>query len=420
MKKFKPLVWLVCVLMVMSIFVVAACKTEKDPGGTPGVTDPKPNPKPSIPEPNKNGVVTADMWKEGYPDIYASYEMNRSNSDAGDYLVQAPYLITNYSGSGFAKDYKEARGHPFTLQDASATERPHALANCLTCKSPEFNAFVNKDGVGMYSKDFGEIFALVTEPVSCYSCHANTGDELVVIGGYLNDALGSDKSKVAAEMLACGQCHNEYYFDPATKAVTLPWTGLDKMNPDDMLAYYNSMSTPFVDFVNPISGAGMLKVQHPELETVMGSGSKIMAYMDFSCSDCHMGTAKNSAGEEYVSHFFQSPLKNADMLANSCNTLGCHTDIVKQTGDLQKKVKEREKEVGLKIASLHEQIGAAVAAGSKTDAELAELRSLVRDAQWYWDFVRVENSHGAHNSTFALELLSKAEKLADQGLAKLK
>jgi len=419
MKKIKPLVWLVCIFMVMSMLVVAACNTSNNPGtNNPGTTDPKPNPKPEVPEPNKNGIVTAEMWKDGYPDIYASYQMNKNNSAAGDYLTQAPYLVTNYNGSGFAKDYKEARGHPYTLQDVSATERPHAAANCLTCKSPEFNAFVNKDGVGMYSKDFGEIFALVTEPVSCYSCHANTGDELVVIGEYLNIALGSDKSKVEAEMLACGQCHNEYYFDPATKAVTLPWTGLNKMNPDDMLAYYNNIK--FNDFVNPISGAGMLKVQHPELETVMGSGSKIMANMGFSCADCHMGTAKNSAGTEYVSHFFQSPLKNVDMVTNTCNRTGCHTDIVKQAGDLQKKVKDREKAVGQKIASLHDQIGAAAAAGNKTDAELAELRSLVRDAQWYWDFVRVENSHGAHNSTLALELLDKAEKLADQGLAKLK
>ena len=418
MNKRKPLVWFISIALILTLFAVVACT----PGGTsgnnqkPGTSDPKP--KPEIPEPNKNGVVTAEMWKTGYPDIYASYEKNKTNSTMDDYLKQSPYLVTNYNGSGFAKDYKEARGHPFTIQDVAATERPHAAANCLTCKSPEFTAMVNKNGVEMYSKDFGEVYALVSEPVSCYNCHANTGDELVVTAGYLNNALSSDKSKVAAEMLACAQCHNEYYFDPATKAVTLPWTGLNKMNPDDMLAYYNNIK--FNDFVNPISGAGMIKVQHPEFETVMGSGSKIMANMGFSCADCHMGSAKNSAGEEYISHFFQSPLKNADMVTNTCNVNACHTDIVKQVGDLQKKVKDREKEVGLKIASLHEQIGAAAAAGKKTEAELAELRSLVRDAQWYWDFVRVENSHGAHNSVFALDLLVKAEKLADQGLAKLK
>ena len=66
-------------------------------------------------------------------------------------------------------------------------------------------------------------------------------------------------------------------------------------------------------------------------------------------------------------------------------------------------------------------IKAAKDAGGKQDpsAELAALWKLQRDAQFYWDFVMVENSEGAHNPDLTFETLDKAEAAADQALSML-
>ena len=52
-----------------------------------------------------------------------------------------------------------------------------------------------------------------------------------------------------------------------------------------------------------------------------------------------------------------------------------------------------------------------------TDADLAQIRFLARDAQFYWDFVFVENAEGAHNPTLTYECLDKAEELCNKALA---
>ena len=51
--------------------------------------------------------------------------------------------------------------------------------------------------------------------------------------------------------------------------------------------------------------------------------------------------------------------------------------------------------------------------------ELAALQKLQRNAQFYWDFVMVENSEGAHNPDLTFETLDKAEAAADQALSML-
>ena len=58
----------------------------------------------------------------------------------------------------------------------------------------------------------------------------------------------------------------------------------------------------------------------------------------------------------------------------------------------------------------------AVAAGEMSEEELNDIRSLYRDAQWYWDFVYVENSEGAHNSSLAKNCLDKSEKLVGEAM----
>ena len=58
--------------------------------------------------------------------------------------------------------------------------------------------------------------------------------------------------------------------------------------------------------------------------------------------------------------------------------------------------------------------------GEYTEEELNAIRAVARDAQFYWDFVFVENSEGAHNSKLNAECLDKAETLANKAMAMFK
>lgn len=363
---------------------------------------------------NENGVVTAEEWAEVYPEIVASYESNDDNNYRVDYLEQDPYIATLYEGFGFAKDYTSAIGHTYTLEDVSNTERPHALANCLTCKTPDYTKLVNDMGTDAYSLDFEETFAEMNENVSCYNCHENEagdGGKLVVTHSYVKNALGDGMKDINAAVLACGQCHIEYYFDPETKETKMPYDSVEAMDPEAILTYYNEMG--FSDWTQESTGTALIKAQHPEFETFL-NGSVHASLLN--CADCHMATSVSEDGVTYTSHKWESPLANEAIL-DTC--IQCHgdTDMEEKVTAIQEEVTAREKEVGEKIAELKTMLADAVAAGEMSEEELDEIRALYRDAQWYWDFVYVENSEGAHNSSLAKSTLDKSEELADEALA---
>ena len=366
-----------------------------------------------------NGVVTAEEWAAVYPEIAASYEANGNNTYRISYLEEDPYLVNLYEGYGFAIDYTSAIGHNYCLEDVANTERPHPLANCLTCKTADFTKLVNDLGVQAYSMDFATVFTDMSESVGCYNCHANdAGDagKLVVTHDYTYTSLGTDLDSVNASTLSCGQCHIEYYFAPDTKATTAPYTSLDTMNPDDMLAYYNALG--FSDWTQESTGTGLLKAQHPEMETFLGEGSQ-HASLGLSCASCHMEVVTSDAGVTYTSHELVSPL-NSQGLLSTCAQCHGSTDMAKKVHDIQDQVTAREREVGGKLSDLNDKLTEAVASGTYTEDELDQIRDLYRSGQWYFDYVYVENSEGAHNSTLANSCLDKAESCVEQANALFK
>lgn len=435
--------WITVVMAAVLVLALCACQSPQQPGSTPGgsqggTSTPQPgpsNPAPSTPAPSTpagfrtpqavqtgSGVTvkTAAEWAEQYPDIYASYQANSGNTTVHDYTKDYPMITTLYEGMAFAKFYNSARGHVYTIDDITATGRPHALANCFSCKTPDFTAMVNEKGDAAYTIPFEDALKDINEPVSCYNCHANTGSDLVVTHSYLTNAMGEDFGKVDARTLSCAQCHVEYYFDPASKATTLPYQNLETMSPDAILSYYNEDllvdGQPFADYTNPRTGVRQIKVQHPEFETFMGAGSVHAG--TFTCADCHMGQATAEDGSTYVSHTWTSPLQNQALLDGTCSV--CHKDLAGDVKKIQDEIEGRTAEVGNKLVDLTEKLAAAVSGGKYTEDELNAIRTLARNAQFYWDFVFVENAEGAHNSALSRDCLNKAEQLADQALAMFK
>lgn len=402
-------------VVLVGISAAAEGVVEQQPGIPTGEIEYKQAEAPAAA--NENGVITADEWAETYPEIVASYKANSDNNYRVSYLEEDPYLTTIYEGFGFAKDYTSAVGHTYTLEDVGATERPHPLANCLTCKTPDYTKLVNDMGVDAYSLDFEETYAQMNENISCYNCHENqAGDsgKLVVTHSYVTESIGSETG-IAPQVLACGQCHIEYYFDPETKATSMPYDSAAAMDPEAILAYYNEMG--FSDWTQESTGTGLLKAQHPELETFLGKGS--MHASSMNCADCHMAVTTSEDGVTYTSHKWQSPLESPEIL-ESCAACHGETDMAEKVHAIQDEVTAREKEVGEKLAALKTALADAVAGGSYTEDELDAIRSRYRDAQWYWDFCYVENSEGAHNSTLSKRCLDTSESLIDEAMGLFK
>lgn len=377
-----------------------------------------------------DGTITASDWKAIYPDIAVSWGRNAENDEVVDYLELDPYLIEIYEGYGFAKDYGSARGHNYTLTDVAKTKRPHGMANCLTCKTPNFTKLVNDEGVGAYSRPFDEVYAQITEnngeTVSCYTCHANNPgngtepkENLTVTHSYITKALGENIKTIDPGTLACGQCHIEYYFNPETKETTMPHGSVDAMTPEATYDYFTGIG--FSDWTQESTGAKMLKVQHPEMETVLlGKHAGTL-----NCADCHMPVVQNAETQNiYHSHTLVSPLKDKTLL-ESCLT--CHKDLgVKNTDEMitfvqniQNRITAEETRVGNLLMEFKKALVAANQSGKWDEAKLDEIRELYRKAQWFFDYCYVENSEGAHNSELATRCLNTAEELINQGMALL-
>ena len=369
---------------------------------------------------SQDGTVNAADWESSYPYIVATMGANSGNDYAVDYLEQDPYLVNIYEGFGFAKDYASARGHAYTLEDVANTERPHPMANCLTCKTPNFAKLVNDLGVSVYTMDFQEVLGMMEEDISCYTCHGNeAGDagKIVITHSYVTKALGANVDTIDPATLSCGQCHIEYYFTPADKETMMPYDSVAAMTPEAILAYYDAMELPdgtvgFYDWVQPGTGTKMLKAQHPEMETYLqGKHASLL-----NCADCHMSLEQAEDGTVYHSHLLVSPLENETLLSN-CAT--CHegTDMVEFVHRLQSRVTARETEVGNKLSDFKDALTEAVSAERLDEESLAQLQQLHREAQWFFDFCYVENAEGAHNSELAFHCLDVSEAKIDEAMA---
>jgi nitrite reductase (cytochrome c-552) len=392
-------------------------------------------PEPEAPAKNQTAVLAetgtgvkitkAIDWEAEYPNQYATYMLNDENSEVVEYTEENPYIKTLYEGYGFAKSYGSARGHTYVISDLSATGRPHKLANCYTCKTSSFTAAVLNDGDSTYAMNFEDFTGQVEDAFGCFHCHGNQPGDLIVTHLYLANALGEDISKIDPADLSCGQCHSEYYFDPETKATTFGYTSMAGMNPDDMLAYENSLvdgeGLVFADWVDENTGVRKLKVQHPEFETFLGEGSPHgmeTSMLKLTCADCHMGEATAEDGTTFTNHNWTSPLANQALLDANCSR--CHKDLSSEVKQIQAETTARENELGEKMAQLDSDLAAAIESEAIGGDDLEACRNAIRSAQWYWDFVYVENSEGVHNPKLTTSCLDKAEQFIEEAYGYLK
>jgi len=368
------------------------------------------------------------VWGKHYPLEYQSYlknkEMAASPSGFGGSIkeqksIKEPEILINFKGMAFSKDYTEDRGHPYAMDDLKETKRvtPATVGSCMTCKTANLRDIYKTMGWSYAKKPLAELMPLIKHPIVCANCHDPKTMKLRVSNPAFIDAMqrrGIDVAKASREDMrsyVCGQCHAEYYFKPDDKRVTFPW---DKgLKPQDMYAYYKEIPSGFdMDWLHPDSQAKMLKAQHPDFE-LFSEG--VHSKSGVSCADCHMPYMREG-GRKYSSHWVTSPMKHVQA---SCRT--CHTQderwLLERVQTTQNNVFQLQRIAGQTIARAHDVIGKAGATPEVNQAELNKARELIRNAQWFWDFIAAENSMGFHNPDQTLNTLGQSIDLAHQAIA---
>ncbi len=103
----------------------------------------------------------------------------------------------------------------------------------------------------------------ITETISCANCHSGPDMQRAITSPALVRGLagiGMDAATTTQDdmkMLACAQCHAEYYFAKPGNMLTFPWA--QRTTPADIERYYESIG--FVDWLHTGTGYGMIKVQ---------------------------------------------------------------------------------------------------------------------------------------------------------------
>ncbi len=360
------------------------------------------------------------------------------------YKHAQPYLKNLWLGYPFSYEYRAARGHTYAIEDFLEIDRINrygekgGLPNtCWNCKGPKVSEWAKDQGDAFWAKDVNTMRDQLDprdHTIGCANCHDPRNMELRLYSIPLQDYLesqGKDFKQLSRNdqrALVCAQCHVEYYFldesfGPAKKP-KFPW---DKgFDPEEMFTYYQDQGEctvrgfegNFVDWTHPVSQTPMLKAQHPEYETWI-NGTHGAAGV--TCSDCHMAYVRTDDKKKISSHWWTSPLKDAEMRA--CRQ--CHSD--KTPDFLKSRVLFTQKKTfdQLLIAQslsvkAHEAVRLAMEyEGDKKDNYedlLIEARQMIRKGQFFWDYVSAENSVGFHNPAKALDTLATSQQCSQKAV----
>jgi nitrite reductase (cytochrome c-552) len=392
-------------------------------------------------------VLTEDTidpaeWGKNFPRQYDGYkrtvdtERTRyGGSEAFSKLDMDPAWKRFFAGYAFGVDYREERGHAYSLADQQLTERTKQFKQpgaCLQCHAGGMQRVYERVGGGDAQEGFRKVGAMpieeawkhVEHPIACLDCHDPATMQLrVTRPGFLNaikelkareGVANYDPNTMATRQemrtFVCAQCHVEYYCGPKA-TLFYPWANGVKV--EEIEAYYERYRFKdggrFYDWKHAETGAEMLKAQHPEFE-LWSQG--IHARSGVACADCHMPYMRQGA-VKVTDHHIRSPLLNVLRACMQCHHFP-EQEMLARAHAIQDRTRgllDRGEEA---LVDLLDAIKAAKADGASDDA-LRPALEWHRKAQWRLDFVAAENSMGFHAPQEAARILAEAIDYARQG-----
>ncbi|KAF0219532.1 MAG: formate-dependent nitrite reductase periplasmic cytochrome c552 subunit-like [Geobacteraceae bacterium] len=284
--------------------------------------------------------------------------------------------------------------------------------------------------------------------VGCIHCHDPHGAQPRIVRDALIKAIDTDGAKMFAgnngktdlkvmdfrgfrkigvmqksdSRMMCAQCHVEYacgagsQFDDGKKVGYddrrtnhFPLTG-----PKDILEHYKK-SQNFFDFRHAVTGARLVKLQHPENETYFGS---VHDKAGVKCNDCHMPVMKNRQGKTFTSHMV---IKPKDHVKEAC--LRCHSKytvekLSYQLQAIQNYTKGKMRKAEYWLGELIDTYAEAKRFGVD-ETILVKAREKHEEAHVLWEWWTAENSDGFHNPDLARDTLTASISASKEAVALL-
>lgn len=342
------------------------------------------------------------------------------------------------------------KGPDFKMAESAKAGNP----TCIQCKTSDhilkWKFMGDKDPKAKWDRT-SDVIAVAkdtTNVMGCIHCHDPHGTQSRVVRDGLIQAIekgsplfaGKDGKtdlqiisfrdgfrkigimKKADSRLMCAQCHVEYAcgkgsdFD-SSKAVGyddqrtnhFPLTG-----PKDILAHYKKQQN-FYDFKHAVTGARLVKLQHPEAETFAGS---VHDRAGITCADCHMPKMKNKQGKSYSSHMVIKPKDHVKESCLRCHPKSTEQQKLSQIQAIQNYSRGKMRKAEYWLGQLIDTYAIAKRAGVD-EATLTRAREKHEEAGVLWEWWTAENSDGFHNPELARETLTASISISKEGVALL-
>ena len=344
-------------------------------------------------------------------------------------LEEDPRLKTMWAGYAFSKDFREERGHAYMLDDQTFTERQQVTkqpGTCVNCHASVYVAYKQLGGGDIFKgfeqlnkMPYFEARKVVTHPVACIDCHDSQTMQLRVTRpafiegiralkasqGVQNYDVNKHATRQEMRAYVCGQCHDEYHFSGPEKRLVYPWA--KGLLVENILAFYDEQK--FKDWEHGLTGAPVLKAQHPEFE-MWNQG--IHARSGVVCADCHM-PYKREGALKISDHHVRSPMLNINRACQTCHKWS-EEELKARVETIQQRTHNLRNVAMDALVDLINDIKAARDAG-RNDAAVTTAQDFQRRAQFYVDFIESENSTGFHAPQEAARILGESINFSRKG-----
>lgn len=373
------------------------------------------------------------------------------------FMVTDQFAVDRYAGGRF--QYKKGlrgidqRGKTWDVLYDTGRELPETAkagnATCIQCKTSDhilqWKYMGDKDSKAKWDRG-SDIIAMskaTQNPMGCIHCHDAHGAVPRIIRDALIDALDKDGANTFAKngktdlnvidfrgfrkigvmsktdsRMMCAQCHVEYACNAGLEFDSGKRVGYDDRrtnyyplkNAKDLLAQYKKVN--FYDFKHAVTGARLVKLQHPEAETYWGS---VHDKAGIQCHQCHMPKIKTKTGKRYTNHGVIRPIASP---REAC--LGCHPGATAeqkryQIEAVQNYAKGKMRKAEYWLGMLIDTYAAARKAGVP-ESVLADARLQHEEAHVLWEWWTAENSDGFHNPELARDSLTASVIASKKGI----
>ncbi len=354
--------------------------------------------------------------------------------------------------TGKAWDVLVDKGAEFKMAETAKAGNP----TCIQCKTSDhilkWKFLGDKDPKAKWDRtsNIVDVAKDTQNPVGCIHCHDPHGTQPRVVRDALIQAVDKDRSgnifakdgktdlkvvdyrgfrKIGVmektdSRLMCAQCHVEYNCNAGSQFSDGGKVGYDDQrtnhfplkNAKQLYEHYKKLD--FYDFKHAVTGARLVKLQHPEAETYAGS---VHDRAGVQCHQCHMPKQKGKNGKLFSSHGVIRPKNH---IKEAC--LNCHAHkkdtVEKKLYELeteQNYIRGKMRKAEYWIGQLIDTYAVAKRAGVAEDL-LTKAREKHEEAHVLWEYWTAENSDGFHNPDLARDSLTASIAAAKDGVKVLK